>query len=701
MATALVRSRASGIQALAKYSDFFVAVAAILGVGMIIIPMPEWGLDILLTLNVTLALTILLITVYTTEPHQFGSFPALLLVTTLFRMALSIAATRLVLLNASAGSIVAAFGSVVLGGNYLVGVVVFIILIIVQYVVVTNGTGRVAEVAARFTLDAMPGKQMAIDADLNAGIIDEVEAQKRRESIQKEADFYGAMDGASKFIRGDNIAGFVMIFVNILGGFIIGMVQRHMEFMTALQTYALLTVGVGLITQIPSLLVSTAAGLMVTKTPSDKDLGRDISTQMFGQPKAINIAAAVCGVLAFIPGMPKFPFILAMLGGLGLARLLKQQAEVRVPETEAADQAPKAPESMTDLLPVDPLEVELGYGLIPLADPKQGGDMLERVTAVRRQAALDLGLLVPAIRVRDNMQLKPNAYIFKLRGIEIARGEIFVGQLLAMNPGTATTSLQGVQTTEPAFGLPATWISDVQQSEAELAGYTVVDPLTVMITHLTEVLRKHASEVLTRQDIQTLIESVKEQSPVIVDELVPELLTLSDVQRALQNLLVERVSIRNMSVILEALADAARTVKDPDVLTEYVRQALCRQITSQYQSPDGMVRVFTLDPSIEQTIAEGIRQTDAGMQLIMEPNMAQQILQATRTQIEQMAALGHQPVALCSPRTRVHFRRLAERMAPSLAVLSFNELAPGVGLETVGMVTLAHEDVEDQSKQYA
>lgn len=683
-----------------KYTDLLVAAGLVAVIAMMIIPIPEWVLDVFLALNVSLALTVLLVAMYTVKPLEFSSFPSLLLVTTLFRLGLNIAATRLVLLNASAGSVVGAFGSVVVGGSYVIGLVIFAILIIVQFVVITNGTIRTAEVAARFTLDAMPGKQMAIDADLNAGIIDEHEAVRRREYITKEADFYGAMDGASKFVRGDAIAAIIMILVNMLGGFIIGVMQRHMDFMAAMQTYVLLTIGVGLATQIPALLISTAAGLMVTKAASEEDVGTDLASQVLAQPKPLLITAGICASLLLVHGMPKIPFLLIAVGALVLGRILQQQAAKPVAEDTVVE-APKMPETMTDLLTVDPIEVELGYGLIPLADPKQGGDLLDRITAVRRQAALDLGLLVPAIRVRDNMQLKPNTYIIKLRGIEVARGEVYVGHLLAMDPGTATSPLQGIETTEPAFGLPATWIADMQRSEAEMAGYTVVDPPTVMITHLTETLRTHASEILSRQDTQQLIEAIKEQSPAVVSELIPDLLTLGDVQRVLQNLLAERVSIRDTATILEALGDAARFVKDSDLLTEHVRAALCRQITAQYQTPDATVHVFTLDPAMEQAVAEGIRQTEAGMQLVLEPGLVQRMMQGTRDQVERLAAMGYQPVALCSPRTRIHFKRLADRMIPTLAVLSYNELAPGVKLDTVGMVMVENESSEDQVVQYA
>ncbi len=697
------KKQSSGLMDLVKHSDITVAIGAVMIIGMMIMPMPHWLLDIMLVCNITAALTMLLVTVYTVHPLEFASFPAMLLITTLFRLALNISATRLILLHGSAGAVISAFGSVVVGGNYVVGVVVFIILIIVQFVVITNGTGRVAEVAARFTLDAMPGKQMAIDADLNAGIIDENEARERRKNVGREADFYGAMDGASKFVKGDATAAVIMIVVNILGGFAVGIFQRHMDLMSALQHYTLLTIGEGLVTQIPALIVSTTTGLMVTKSATENNMGKDIATQFLSQPKALMVAGSVCGVLALVPGIPKVPFLMvaAIIGALGYM-LKNKPADVKDESGEAsAADAPKGPESMTELLSVDPLEVELGYGLISLADPKQGGDLLERITAVRRHAAIDLGLLVPAIRVRDNLQLRPNEYCVKLRGLEIASGDIYPGQLLAMNPGTAVAPLRGMETVEPAFGLPAIWISDMQQAEAEMNGYTVVDPLTVTITHLTELIRKHAPEILTRQDTQTLIDAVKEQSPSVVDELIPGMLTTGDVQKVLQNLLAERVSVKDLASVLEALSDAARMTRDIDLLSDYVRQALARQITKQYQGPDGTVHVFTLDPSIEQAMADGLRQTDVGTQLVLDPMTVHRVLESTRLQVERMGALGHQPVALCSPRIRIHFRRLAERMVPSLAVLSYNELASGAKLETVGMVTIADESAENKIPQYA
>lgn len=708
MATNLAsQPKTAKLASITKHSDMLVALASVIIIGMMLLPMPQWLLDVLLTLNITGSLTVLLVTAYTVKPLEFASFPGMILVSTLFRLSLNISATRLILLQGSAGAVVGAFGSVVVGGNYIVGVVVFILLIIVQFVVVTNGTGRVAEVAARFTLDAMPGKQMAIDADLAAGIIDEKEAQYRRKCVSREADFYGAMDGASKFVRGDAIAAVIMIFVNVLGGIIVAVVQRHMDIMQALQTYTLLTVGEGLVVQVPALLISTATGLMVTKAASESSLGNDMTKEVFAQPKAVTMAAIACFIIALVPGMPKLPFLIVAGGCAMLGNMLKPAAKSvkgkagSSADTPAAPEAPKQPQTMTELLTVDPIEVELGYGLIPLADPKQGGDLLERITAVRRQAATELGLLVPAIRVRDNLQIKPNAYSVKLRGLEIAGGEIYPGQQLAMNPGTATAPLKGIETVEPAFGLPAIWISDLQRVEAELTGYTVVDPLTVLVTHLTELIRRYSSEILTRQDTQTLLDNVKEQSPAVVDEVVPNLLGVGDVQKVLQNLLAERVSIKDLSTILEALADGARLTKDIDMLTEFTRQSLARQITKQYESPDGLVRVFAVDPSVEQIIADGLRQTDMGVQLVLDPVSVQKVLEGTKEQIEQMAAAGYQPVAFCSPRVRIHFKRLADRMAPTLAVLSYNELSSGAKLETMGMVTLSNADSTDKIPQYA
>ncbi|MGQ9454265.1 MAG: flagellar biosynthesis protein FlhA [Armatimonadota bacterium] len=679
----------STLGSLTRYSDVFIAFAAVVIVGMMILPMPHWLLDISLCANIALALSILLVTMYTTEPLKFSSFPSLLLLTTLFRLALNISATRLILLHADAGTVIRAFGGVVVGGNYVVGIVVFIIIIVIQFVVITNGAGRVAEVAARFTLDAMPGKQMAIDADLNAGIIDEQEAQRRRLEIAQEADFYGAMDGASKFVRGDAIAAIVMIIVNILGGFAVGVVQKGMDLTQALQTYTLLTVGEGLVTQIPALLVSTATGLMVTKNGSERNLGHELISQLFSSPKAIAITAGVFLVMIVVPGMPRAPLLIAAgVAGMVSYFLAQNQklAEEEARREAARQETPQVPESMTALLGVDPLCIEIGYGLIPLADPKQGGELLERITLLRKQLAVELGLIVPPIRVRDNVQLGANEYSVKLRGVEISGGEAYIGQYLAMNPGGATEKLNGIQTNEPAFGLPATWISEAQRTFAEVAGYTVVDPTTVIITHLGELIRRHAADLLTRQETQEILDAARETAPVVVNELVPEVMSVGEIQKILQNLLRERVSIKDILAILEAIADHASLTKDTDILTEYVRQRLALAICHQHLGPNGKIVAFAFHPSTEQIIADNIRQTELGMRLILEPELVRELLTAIRDQVENISARGYAPVALCSPRIRMHVRRLVEQNFPTLAVLSYAEIAPNINVETIGMV---------------
>ncbi|MFQ3548296.1 MAG: flagellar biosynthesis protein FlhA [Armatimonadota bacterium] len=680
-----------------KYSDLAVAAGAVVIVAMMILPMPHWLLDLFLCANIAMALAILLVSMYTSKPLDFSSFPSMLLMVTLFRLALNISATKLILLHADAGAVITAFGNVVVGGNFVVGIIVFIILIVIQFVVITNGAGRVAEVAARFTLDAMPGKQVAIDADLNAGIIDEQEALRRRAEVSREADFYGAMDGSTKFVRGDAIAAIIMIIINILGGFAIGVAQKGMELTQAIQVYTILTIGEGLVTQIPALLVSTATGLMVTKNASEKNLGWEITSQMFQKPKAIAITACVFLLLMIVPGMPKIPFLIAALACGVVAYFLMQneKQEEIIAKQQAVKEAPStpsAPESMADLIGVDPLAVEIGYGLIPLADPKQGGELLERITMIRRQSATEMGVLVPAIRVRDNVQLSANEYVVKLRGVEIARGEVFPGQYLAMNPGSATERLTGIDTTEPAFGLPATWIPETQRMFAEVAGYTVVDAGTVLVTHINEVVRRNAASLLTRQETQELIDTAKQDAPATVNELVPELLSVGEVQKVLQNLLKERVSIKDIISILEALADYARLTKDTDVLTEYVRERLALSICRQYQGRDGKLTVFVFHPAVEQLIADNIRQTEMGAQLILDPQNVENVLKAVSEQVENLAQKGHSPVALCSPRIRLHIRRLVEQSFPMLAVLSYAEIAPEINIDSIGMVTLNNEN---------
>ena len=692
MSVVVSKEKVSPLAQFNKFSDIGIAGVAVLIVGMMIIPLPHWVLDILLCCNIALALSILLVTMYTAHALEFSSFPSLLLMTTLFRLALNISATRLILLHGDAGQVISAFGSVVIGSNYVVGVVVFIILVIIQFVVITNGAGRVAEVSARFTLDAMPGKQMAIDADLNAGIIDEREAQQRRINVAREAEFYGAMDGATKFIRGDAIAAIIMIIVNVIGGFAVGVGQQHLDLIQAVQRYTMLTVGEGLVTQIPALLISTATGLMVTKNGGEKNLGWELMTQVFSKPKAIGITACVFSALFIVPGMPKIPLAMAACLTGYVAYFLNQnekEAAVRAKKQAAQPAAkPALPESMTDLIGVDPLSLEIGYGLIPIADPKQGGTLLDRITMVRKQSAIDMGMLVPAIRVRDNVQSGANEYVVKLRGIDIARGEVFPGQYLAMNPGGASEKLNGVETTEPAFGLPATWISESQKMFAEISGYTVVDATTVLITHITELVRTYAPELLTRQETQELLDAAKQEASTVVNELVPDVMGVGDIQKVLQNLLRERVSIKDIVTILESLADFAVSTKDTDILTEYVRQKLSLAICRQVEGNDNQITVFSLHPDVEQLLIDNIRQTEMGARLILEPNLVQELLKSIHKEIENLSQRGFTPVVLCSPRTRLHVRRLVEQNFPTLTVLSYAEIAPGINVDSIGMVKL-------------
>jgi flagellar biosynthesis protein FlhA len=683
----------TGLNRLLPLTDLFLGLAVIVIIGMMVIPLPTVLLDLLLAVNLTMALVVLLTAMYVTEPLQFSVFPTLLLVLTLFRLGLNVAATRLILLQADAGRIIEAFGGFVVGGNLIIGLVVFFILMVIQFVVITSGAGRVAEVAARFTLDALPGKQMAIDADLNAGLITEAEARRRRRQVELEADFYGAMDGASKFVRGDAIAAVIIVLINILGGVAIGVLQNGLSLGDALRTYALLTVGDGLVSQIPALLLSTATGIIVTRAASEANFGRDVARELLSSPRALGIAAAVIIVLGLVPGLPKIPFL--VIGGLtgGLAWTLYRSLQASAQQAAAAQQrqqqeAARGPEAATELLHIDPLELEIGYGLIPLVDADQGGTLLHRITLIRRQLATELGFILPTVRVRDNLQLRPNEYVIKLRGVEIARGEVLAGSLLAMNPGTAEEGLEGIPTTEPAFGLPALWISPAQREQAELLGYTVVDAVTVLTTHLTEVIRTYAPALLSRQDVQTLLNTLRRDYPALVDELVPNLLTLGEVQKVLQNLLRERVSIRDLVTILEALADYARQTRDTDLLTEYVRRALARQITSQYRDDQGRLHALMLSPHLEQLLLNALQQTDQGLAIVLETATAQRLLQRLAQAMERMAASGHQPVLLCTARLRLPLRRFTERALPNLVVLSYAEIAPQVTVQSSGVVSL-------------
>lgn len=677
-----------------KSGDLVIAGLIIGIVLLIIIPLPPGFLDVLLTLSITFGLVILLITMFTIEPLQFSVFPSLLLVTTLYRLALNISSTRLILNNAAAGKVIAAFGEFVVSGNYVVGMVVFIIITVIQFVVITNGAGRVAEVAARFTLDAMPGKQMSIDAEFNAGLINETEARDRRKRLQREADFFGAMDGASKFVRGDAIAGIVIIIVNILGGLIIGVVQKNMTLIQAAQTYTLLTVGDGLVTQVPALLVSTATGILVTRSTTDASFGKDLSRQFSNYPKVLMLAAGILFVLGLIPAMPNFLFLtLAVVIGYFAYTMIndEKKKEAREKERVTARQVKeqkREPENVSTFFQVDALEIGIGYNIIPLTDEGKGGDMLYRLSSVRRQCAGEMGIFVRPIRIRDDLTLNPNEYSFKLRGIEIAKGTLMPGYYLAMDPLGREMDIKGIPTTEPTFGLPAWWIAEGDRDQAETAGCTVVDCPTVLVTHLKEVVKRHSGELLGRQEVKELLDMVKEKNPVVVEELVPDLVALGEVQKVLQNLLKERVPIRDLAGILEALADGARASKDIEYLTETARLALSRTICRQYAGPESKMPVVTLHPKLEQSIAGSIEQTKLGSYPVLEPQMARQVLSNLRELVENLSLKGITPVVLCSSRIRLPFRRFIERVLPGLAVLSLNEIVPGVEVEAVGTVML-------------
>ena len=675
-----------------RQPDLLFAGGIILVVGMMVIPLPTALVDLLLTINLAASVLILLVAIYNDDPLKFSVFPSLLLIATLFRLGLNVSTSRLILLQADAGSVVASFGNFVVGGSIIVGLVVFLIIVVIQFVVITNGSGRVAEVAARFTLDAMPGKQMAIDADLNAGLIDENQARERRAKISEEADFYGAMDGASKFVKGDAIAGIVIIIVNIVGGLGIGVLQQGRSPGEALQLYAQLTVGDGLISQLPALLISTAAGIVVTRAAGKTDLGTQMFSQIGRQSRPLMVAGTMLAMMAFMPGLPKLPFF-AVAGGIFAAGLLVKRGHDRetalaamplVPELPTEE--PLTPERVIKSMMVDPLEVEVGYGLIPIVDEQSGGGLLRRITMIRRQVALELGLVLPTVRVRDNLQHAPNAYVVKLRGVEIARGTLQPGQFLAMDPGTAEGDIPGIETVEPAFGLPARWITANHKERAELLGYTVVDAESVLATHITELVKRFAPELLSRQDTQNLLENLRSEYPALIDDLVPTTLTVGEVQEVLQNLLSERVSIRDLVTICETLATQGRTTRDIDLLTEYARTALSRQISRTHADDHAVLRVVTIGPRTEEDIANAIQQTDRGNTIAMAPWEVQRLLGVVGTEIERVAATGHDPVVLCSSRIRLALRRLLERRLPNVIVLAFSEVTPQTTVEAVGNI---------------
>ena len=677
-----------------KYSDVLIAVTLVMIVIMMIIPLPTALLDVLICFNITIALVVVMSAIYNEEALDLSVFPSLLLVTTLFRLALNISSTRLILINGYAGEVITAFGNFVVGGNPVVGFIMFIILVIINFIVITKGSERVAEVSARFTLDAMPGKQMSIDADLNQGAITDEEAKVRREKIQREADFFGAMDGASKFVKGDAIAAIIIMLINIGGGFVIGMVQRDMEAVQALQTYTLLTVGEGLVSQIPALLISTATGIIVTRAASEGNLGNDIVKQLFRNDRIFFINAGVLTALALVPGLPGIPFFtLACLCAFIGYNLHKRTATVTTAEEQEqaaeiqAKQEATRPENIVSLLQVDPMELEIGYSLIPLVDTGQGGDLLDRIVMIRRQCALELGLVVPTIRIRDNIQIKPNAYIVKLKGMEIARGELMLDHFLAMNSGTVFEEVPGIETVEPAFGLPALWIPENEREQAELNGYTVVDAVSVLATHLTEIIKQHASEILGRQETQNLIDNLAKTHQSLVNEVVPELLGVGEVQKVLANLLDERISIRDMATIMEVLSDYARATKDPEILTEYVRHAMARQIT-QMVVMDNTVPCITLDPALENRIVGGVQRTDHGSYVSLDPDSMRRLTSALQNEVDKLTNAGYNPVVLTSPAVRLYFRKLVSRSVQGLVIVSHAEIDPSVEIQILGVVRL-------------
>ena len=675
----------------AKYTDLLGAGAVVLVVMMMIIPLPPMLVDLGISLNISLALAIVVTTLYLPTALDFSSFPSLLLLTTLFRLALNVSVTRLVLLHGDAGKVVEAFGNFVVGGNVIVGLVIFLILVVIQFVVITNGAGRVAEVAARFTLDAMPGKQMAIDADLNAGQITDEEARERRQNISREADFYGAMDGASKFVKGDAMAGMLIVAINLLGGIMIGMVQQHMSLSEAGKHFSLLTVGDGLSAQIPALMISVATGIIVTRTASKKDLGNDIAGQLTGQRKAPLIAGVAMLVLALVPGLPKIPFIVIGTLFFFIGRSLKDRPSEEMLAAQAAEEEaqlalPAPTDAALEALQVDALELAIGFGLVPLVDQSAGGSLLARVKTIRRQIASELGVVIPPVRIHDEVGLDAHEYVVKVRGAEVAQGRILAGHQLAMDPGDAVGQLGGVATTEPAFGIPATWIPDATRAEAEALGYTVVDRESVIVTHLTETIRANAADMLTRQDTRQLLDQLKETNAAVVEEVIPDVLSLGEVQRVLQALLKEGVSIRDLGTIVESVGDKARVTRDPALLSEYARQALGRAITAPHLDDERKLRAIALDPAVEQEVSDSIAQTADGEYLVMEPSRAQALVSDLKAQVENALAHGSRPVLLCSARVRRHLRRLCEQAMPQLPVCSYNEIAPGIRVETVGVV---------------
>jgi flagellar biosynthesis protein FlhA len=673
---------------LAKQRDLIVVLGVVSIILVLIIPLPVFLLDSLLSISLCIGLIVLLTTMYNKEALDFSVFPSLLLTVTLFRLALNVATTRLILGQGYAGKVVEVFGTFVTGGNPLVGFIIFLIIVIIQFIVITKGSGRIAEVAARFTLDAMPGKQMAIDADLNSGLINEEQAKARRAKISQEADFYGAMDGASKFVRGDAVAGIIIVLINIIGGFVIGVMQQGLTFQDSLLTFTRLTIGDGLVTQIPALMISTGAGILVSRAASKENLGVEITTQLFSNPRILSVASGVMLFFAFIPGFRKLPFIMLALGAGAIAfnEFMREKRERQAAVT--VKPVPKGEEKAEDYLHVDAMELEIGYGLIPLVDVTQGGDVLDRITMIRRQLATELGIIIPPIRIRDNIQLKPNEYRIKIRTTAVGKGELMSGAYLAMDPGTVQKKVRGIETVEPAFGLPALWITESQKESAELSGYTVVELPAVLATHITELIKRHAHELLTRQDVKNLVDNLKEHNAAVVEELIPGILSSGETHKVLQNLLRERVSIRDLSLVLETLADVAPKNKNPEILTEYVRNALAPQICAAYRDENNTIPVITLDPNLEAKLEGSMRETETGFRLTFSPQDATKILEKVGSQIEKAKTKNEIPIVICSPTIRGQLKRLVESTYRDLVVLSYNEIVTGTEIRSSGMISL-------------
>lgn len=675
-----------------KKMDAVIAIYMLVAFVMLIVPLSSWLLDIFMAFNMAIAFTILFVCMFAKEVLDLSYFPTVLLFTTIFRIAMNVSSTRLILTTGNAGNVVTTFGQFVGGGNLIVGGIIFIILILVQFLVINKGTERVAEVTARFTLDAMPGKQMAIDADLNTGAIDDAEAKRRRDKIQQESSFFGSMDGAVKYVKGDATAGLILTAINIIGGLAMGMTREGMDINAAIQKYGVLTIGDGLVSQIPSLLVSLSTGILVTKGSKDADFGPAIIKQLFGIPKVMYLVGGTLAFLGVVTDLNTILFLgmglLFIVGGRMLAGNLETaEIESQIDADEVAADEIRQPENVTSLLQVDPIELEFGYGIIPLADVNQGGDLLDRVVMIRRQIAVELGCVVPIIRLRDNIQLNPNQYIIKIKGIQVSEGEILFDHYMAMNPGYVEEEITGIPTFEPSFHLPAIWITEGQRERAESLGYTVVDPPSIIATHLTEIIRQHIAELLTRQEVQNLVNNLRETNPVLVEELMPKQLGLGEIQKVLQNLLREGVSIRDLLTIFETLADYAPTTRDPDILTEYVRQSLKRAISGKYFPPHETTNVVTLDPKIEQEIMGSVKQTEQGAYLNLDPDRTRKIMDAVGAEIQKLENLGKTPIIITSPIVRMYFKRLTEDYYKDLVVISYNEIESDIELQSVGMVT--------------